>query len=78
MSYSAAGVMQETGFRRVAPVDAVRFKPSVGEHRIDVTIRSPSGGNRNALKAIRAVRVEVVSRPEAEGVLTDWVVVEEE
>ena len=77
VSYSAAGVMQETGFGRVPAVDAVRFKPSPGEHRIDVTIRTPSGGNRKSLKAIRAVRVEVVSRTEADGVLTAWDLVQE-
>lgn len=77
MSYSAAGVMMETGFGRVTPVDAVRFKPSPGGHRIDVTIRIPSGGNRRALKVIRAVRVEVVSRVEGDGVLTEWELVEE-
>ncbi len=76
MSYSAAGVMQETGFGRVPAVDAVRFKPSPGEHRIDLQIRTPSGGNRKSLKAIRSVRVEVVSRTEADGVLTDWTLVE--
>ena len=77
MSYSAAGEMQETGFGRVTPIDAVRFKPSPGEHRIDVTIRLPDGGNRRALKVIRALRVEVVSRREAEGVLTAWDLVQE-
>lgn len=76
MSYSAAGVMQDTGFGRVPAVDAVRFKPSPGEHRIDVEIRKPSGGNRRALKVIRTLRVEIVSRTEADGVLTDWTLVE--
>jgi hypothetical protein len=72
MAFGAAGIMQETGFRRVASVDAVRFKPVPGDHRIDVRLRVHTGGNRKSLKVLRTLRVEVVTRPDADGALTTW------
>lgn len=78
MAYDAAGTMTDSGFRRGAPLDSVRFVPLPGPHRIDVRLRIPEGGNRRALRVIRTLRVDVVGPEGSRCALTEWSRVEDE
>ena len=72
MAHSAAGRQLPNGFRRIEPIEAYSVWPRAGTHRISVRLRIELGANRNALKAIRTLRVEVLARGEGEGVLREW------
>jgi len=72
MAHSAAGRVLENGFRRTEPIEAYSVWPKAGNQKISVRMRIEKGANRNALKAVRALRVEVLARGDGGGVLREW------
>ncbi|HCP48190.1 MAG TPA: hypothetical protein DIU15_19280 [Deltaproteobacteria bacterium] len=72
MAHGAAGTPLENGFRRTEPMEAYSVWPKAGDHKISVRMRIEKGANRNALKTIRALRVEVLASGDGGGVLSEW------
>lgn len=72
LAHRAAGTLLENGFRRTEPIEAYSVWPKAGHQKISVRMRIEKGANRNALKAIRSVRVEVLARGDGGGVLGEW------
>ena len=69
IAYLAAGTVQPSGFRRSERRRAFSFVPGPGTVTLSAHLRTPSGADRRALRAIRAVRLIVSGR---DGVVTDW------
>ncbi len=69
VAYQAAGVMQPSGFRLVQAQTALDFKPVPGEQQLSVHLRTPAGAERMMLKAIRTVRLKVLTSKATTGVL---------
>ena len=72
IAYQAAGVMQPSGFRLVPKAFALSFKPVAGDTTLSVHLRTPAGADRMALKAIRSVRLRVLTGKGGSGVLSAW------
>jgi hypothetical protein len=72
VAFLAAGEMLPSGFRRVPAERAFSFKPQPGTYELAVHLQVPPGGEKKALRGLRAVRAEVRSREGAPGVLTAW------
>ncbi len=75
-AYKAAGILQESGFRDVAPVDAFGFTPGPGRWTLHARMRIPDGGNRKAIRVIRNLKVEIRARAGNGGSLSEWTALE--
>ena len=72
LAYGPAGKALANGFRRLEPFELMWFKPVPGEYKLTIRLRVMTGSNRNALWTLRFLRVELLSREGAKGLLTDW------
>lgn len=72
IAYQAAGEVQPSGFRLVPKKTALTFKPVAGENVLSVHLRTPAGADRQALRAIRTVRMRVLTGKDGPKVLSNW------
>lgn len=70
VAYQAAGSMQPSGFRLGTAQLAGSFKPVPGEQHLSVHLRTPAGAERTMLKAIRTVRLRLLTGKDTKGVLS--------
>ena len=72
LAYGPAGELLPNGFRRLEPFELMSFKPTPGEYKLTIRLRVLTGSNRNALWTLRHLRVDILSREDSEGLLTNW------
>jgi len=72
VTFDAAGEVQPDGFGLVPPQRALDFAVVPGDYELSVRVRMPKGGNKQALWAVREVRLELQARDGAKGRLTTW------
>jgi len=72
IAYGPAGKQLPNGFRRLEPIKLMSFKPVPGEYKLTIRLRVAPGAHRNALWTLRFLRIDLLSREESDGLLTDW------
>ncbi len=76
IAYLVAGEQLPNGFRLVtSEFPAFSFKPVPGEQKLSVHLRTPAGAERKMLRAIRTVRLRIMTGKGGPGVLStpDWI-----
>ena len=77
VAFLPAGSPMENGFRRGEPREAFRFEPTPGEWLLTIEMRTVNNADRNMLKAIRTLHIDVLGPKDGDGALTGWVQVPE-
>lgn len=71
VAFVPAGTQQSDGMKRVAAKEAFRFRPAPGTWTLTLEMRTANNADQMMMKAVRAVRLEVVG-PEDGSALASW------